>query len=166
MANYYSTEDPTGELYMKDMIVRNLKKNYNIELEGIARPYAIVEGKRVYLPLTTKVSAESLKEFIKRLQIEKKPEEIFRNLTKPTYSKEGTGLERIVAKVAVNGAIILFSISLLVLLSSRANLITGLVIIEDISSASLNIGIIISLMIILGLIAYKYKKVFVFYCQF
>ena len=155
MANYYSTE----ESYMKEMIIRNLKKEYNIELEGIARPYALVKGERVYLPLNlNKVSAERLKEFIKRLQIEKKPEDIFKNLTKPTYSKEGTGLERMVSKAVVNGAIILFSISLLILLSSRANLITGLAIIEDISSANLNIGIIISLAIILGLIAYKLKK--------
>lgn len=144
------------EKYHIDLIKKNLKEIYDKTLPRKRGTYFLeLEGKKIPIPvIDVKVYEDCVEKIAKEIsKIEKiSKEEVYASLTKRHLDKLVSPLGR-----ALNYIIILLSIGLVALITSKTGLFTGFAI-NNISNTTSNVGIAFCGLGVLGLLLYKIKN--------
>ena len=152
--------------YNINLIQKNIKKyGYSLELKK-GGDYSLIKGEEEVLTVPTsdgnvlEFTIDNIATYISKEEKEKKPN-IYRDLIekerkRPIKRKPRYNLEHRLENT-FSIMLIATSVASLLWMASKERLITGFVALENISTPTYDIGIIISIIVILGLLICKFK---------
>ncbi len=148
--------------YSLDLIIENIKKNYPSAKLRRKGEHLLVEyrGKRLDIglsnPTSSKIHGFGVEKIAKFMSdYEEKPSAVMAKLTRPLV-KDKFSNRKALERIFLNAGIFAFSALFILLVASKTS-ITGFVVIDGASSLY-NAGIIISVIAVVLLIAYKIKS--------